>query len=170
MREDKCHWWRLFRGIILCCLSYTTLLLTKITHIHTQIGLPPPTLWSLSHLAGSSFTAERQNCALHPLSSLHSQCTHLFLLHPVEMGKGMAICGACPLGLHRKLLTDQEHCLLLHRMRVTREGFVIFPNILGTCVVVVSPPLPSHSTQSPAGPLSVMIRKHSLHIKETHSD
>lgn len=53
MRENKCHWGRLFGGSTLCRLSYTVLLLTKITHTNTPfcsyLGLSQPSYVQFIH-------------------------------------------------------------------------------------------------------------------------
>lgn len=98
-REDKCHWWKLFRWMNPYCLSNRQPLLV--------------------HL---------RNTGLSILSAL-TVCVCVYHYCMCRDGEWRAISGACPLGLHHKLLTDQERCLMLHRRRVIREGSVIFSHL-----------------------------------------
>lgn len=60
---------------------------------------------------------------------INSVCVCVYHYCMCRDGEWRAISGACPLGLHHKLLTDQERCLMLHRRRVIREGSVIFSHL-----------------------------------------
>lgn len=96
---------RLFRGCVLCCLSYTGILLAK-DKMDTQI-----------HLTQSFVHSKQIKCLF---ASVHSACVHVFLLCIL-----FGVWWRGPLGLHHRLLTDQECFLLLHHRKAIKKGLVI---------------------------------------------
>lgn len=103
------------------------------THAHKYTVLLLPS--ALSALIRAVHSQQRDrivHCAFLSLG-IRSVCIY-FCSVCVEMGDG-----GHPLGAHQRLLTDQERCLMLHRRRVIREGFVIFADIFGPQLVSFFP-------------------------------